>query len=69
VVIPRPGHSGRFFCSCGGTQFDTAGRVRKGISPENLVVPEARIEGRDIVILSPHRAVRDHMLRETLGWD
>lgn len=36
------GESGEFdgwFCPCHGSQFDTAGRIRKGPAPTNLVVP------------------------------
>lgn len=30
---------GGWFCSCHGSQYDTAGRVRKGPAPSNLEVP------------------------------
>lgn len=30
---------GGWFCSCHGSQYDTAGRVRKGPAPANLSVP------------------------------
>jgi ubiquinol-cytochrome c reductase iron-sulfur subunit len=36
------GESGEFdgwACPCHGSQFDTAGRIRKGPAPTNLVVP------------------------------
>ncbi len=36
------GESGEFdgwFCPCHGSQFDTAGRIRRGPAPTNLVVP------------------------------
>ncbi len=36
---PR-GDWGGWFCPCHGSQFDTAGRIRKGPAPINLVVPE-----------------------------
>ena len=29
-----------WFCPCHGSHYDTAGRVRKGPAPKNLVVPE-----------------------------
>ncbi len=35
---PR-GEWGGWFCPCHGSQFDTSGRIRKGPSPTNLVVP------------------------------
>ncbi|MER8697785.1 ubiquinol-cytochrome c reductase iron-sulfur subunit [Mesorhizobium sp. M1273] len=39
--IPH-GQEGDFdgwFCPCHGSQYDTAGRVRKGPAPENMAVP------------------------------
>jgi ubiquinol-cytochrome c reductase iron-sulfur subunit len=36
---PR-GEWGGWFCPCHGSQFDTAGRIRKGPAPINLIVPE-----------------------------
>ena len=35
---PR-GEFGGYFCPCHGSQFDTAGRIRKGPAPTNLEVP------------------------------
>lgn len=29
-----------YFCPCHGSHYDSAGRIRKGPAPENLVVPE-----------------------------
>jgi ubiquinol-cytochrome c reductase iron-sulfur subunit len=34
------GDFGGYFCPCHGSHYDTAGRVRKGPAPKNLVVPE-----------------------------
>ena len=31
--------TGGWFCPCHGSQYDTAGRIRKGPAPENLPVP------------------------------
>jgi ubiquinol-cytochrome c reductase iron-sulfur subunit len=33
------GDFGGWFCPCHGSHYDTAGRIRKGPAPENLVVP------------------------------
>jgi ubiquinol-cytochrome c reductase iron-sulfur subunit len=33
------GDYGGWFCPCHGSQYDTAGRVRKGPAPENLYIP------------------------------
>ncbi len=34
------GDFGGYFCPCHGSHYDTAGRIRKGPAPTNLVVPE-----------------------------
>lgn len=34
------GEFGGYFCPCHGSHYDTAGRVRKGPAPTNLLVPE-----------------------------
>ncbi|MDI9349612.1 MAG: ubiquinol-cytochrome c reductase iron-sulfur subunit [Candidatus Symbiobacter sp.] len=33
------GEYGGWFCPCHGSQYDTAGRIRKGPAPQNLVIP------------------------------
>ena len=33
------GPFGGWFCPCHGSQYDTAGRIRKGPAPENLPIP------------------------------
>ena len=34
------GEFGGYFCPCHGSHYDTAGRIRKGPAPRNLVVPD-----------------------------
>jgi len=34
------GDYGGWFCPCHGSQYDTAGRIRKGPAPKNLAVPD-----------------------------
>ena len=34
------GEFGGYFCPCHGSHYDTAGRIRKGPAPQNLVVPD-----------------------------
>lgn len=34
------GEFGGYFCPCHGSHYDTAGRIRKGPAPSNLLVPE-----------------------------
>ncbi|MGN6148033.1 MAG: ubiquinol-cytochrome c reductase iron-sulfur subunit, partial [Rhizomicrobium sp.] len=33
------GEFGGWLCHCHGSQYDTAGRIRKGPAPQNLAVP------------------------------
>jgi ubiquinol-cytochrome c reductase iron-sulfur subunit len=33
------GEFGGWFCACHGSQYDTAGRIRKGPAPANLPIP------------------------------
>lgn len=39
------GSFGGWLCHCHGSDFDTAGRIRKGPAPENMVVPPYRFTG------------------------
>ncbi|MBM3650877.1 MAG: ubiquinol-cytochrome c reductase iron-sulfur subunit [Alphaproteobacteria bacterium] len=39
AVVEGSNKTGGWFCPCHGSQFDTAGRIRKGPAPENLHVP------------------------------
>jgi ubiquinol-cytochrome c reductase iron-sulfur subunit len=41
---PR-GDYGGWFCPCHGSHYDTAGRIRKGPAPVNLVVPDYAFNG------------------------
>jgi ubiquinol-cytochrome c reductase iron-sulfur subunit len=41
---PR-GEYGGWFCPCHGSHYDTAGRIRKGPAPVNLVVPDYAFNG------------------------
>ena len=34
------GEYGGYFCPCHGSHYDTAGRIRKGPAPTNLLVPD-----------------------------
>jgi ubiquinol-cytochrome c reductase iron-sulfur subunit len=40
VPLGQQGEYGGWFCPCHGSQYDTAGRIRRGPAPENLPVPE-----------------------------
>jgi ubiquinol-cytochrome c reductase iron-sulfur subunit len=39
VPVAHKGAYNGWFCPCHGSEYDTAGRVRKGPAPENLPVP------------------------------
>jgi ubiquinol-cytochrome c reductase iron-sulfur subunit len=39
AVVQGNSKTGGWFCPCHGSQYDTAGRIRKGPAPENLAVP------------------------------
>ncbi|MFO1141400.1 MAG: ubiquinol-cytochrome c reductase iron-sulfur subunit [Amaricoccus sp.] len=41
VPIGEAGEYHGWFCPCHGSQYDTAGRIRKGPAPENLHIPVA----------------------------
>lgn len=39
VPVGTAGDFGGWFCPCHGSHYDTAGRIRKGPAPKNLLVP------------------------------
>lgn len=39
IPLPHQGEYDGWFCPCHGSQFDTAGRIRRGPAPKNLYVP------------------------------
>ncbi len=39
IPLGQAGDFGGWFCPCHGSHYDTAGRIRKGPAPENLLVP------------------------------
>jgi len=39
AVVEGSNKTGGWFCPCHGSQYDTAGRIRKGPAPQNLDVP------------------------------
>ena len=47
---PR-GQWGGWFCPCHGSQFDTSGRIRKGPSPTNLVVPPYKFTDETSILI------------------
>jgi ubiquinol-cytochrome c reductase iron-sulfur subunit len=45
------GEYGGYFCPCHGSHYDTAGRIRKGPAPQNLVVPEYAFSSDTVVTI------------------
>ncbi len=45
------GEFGGYFCPCHGSHYDTAGRIRKGPAPTNLVVPEYAFTSDTVVTI------------------
>ncbi len=43
------GEFGGYFCPCHGSVYDTAGRIRKGPAPKNLMVPEVAFQSDTLV--------------------
>lgn len=43
------GEYGGYFCPCHGSHYDSAGRIRKGPAPLNLVVPEYEFISETVV--------------------
>ncbi|MDX8514458.1 ubiquinol-cytochrome c reductase iron-sulfur subunit [Mesorhizobium captivum] len=39
IPLGQQGDFGGWLCPCHGSQYDTAGRIRKGPAPENMAVP------------------------------
>ena len=40
VPVKNSGDYNGWYCPCHGSHYDTAGRIRKGPAPKNLVIPE-----------------------------
>jgi len=49
VPIGESGEYDGWFCPCHGSQYDTAGRIRKGPAPENLHIPVYEFKSDTVV--------------------
>jgi ubiquinol-cytochrome c reductase iron-sulfur subunit len=52
--VPLGNNAGEYdgwFCPCHGSQYDTAGRIRKGPAPRNLEIPIAKFDGDTTIVL------------------
>jgi len=45
------GEFGGYFCPCHGSHYDTAGRIRKGPAPSNLLVPEYQFTSDTTIVI------------------
>jgi ubiquinol-cytochrome c reductase iron-sulfur subunit len=43
------GEFGGYFCPCHGSHYDTAGRIRKGPAPKNLMVPDYEFTSDSVI--------------------
>ncbi len=50
VPLGQQGNFGGWFCPCHGSHYDTAGRIRLGPAPENLLIPKITLTGTTLVI-------------------
>ncbi|WP_068315741.1 ubiquinol-cytochrome c reductase iron-sulfur subunit [Polycladidibacter hongkongensis] len=49
VPLGEEGDFGGWFCPCHGSHYDTAGRIRKGPAPENMLVPPFSFVKDDVI--------------------
>jgi ubiquinol-cytochrome c reductase iron-sulfur subunit len=45
------GEFGGYFCPCHGSHYDTAGRIRKGPAPTNLLVPDYEFTSDTTIVI------------------
>ncbi len=51
VPLGQQGAYGGWFCPCHGSQYDTAGRIRQGPAPENLLVPKFQFTSDKTILI------------------
>ncbi|SDR34157.1 ubiquinol-cytochrome c reductase iron-sulfur subunit [Pseudovibrio sp. Tun.PSC04-5.I4] len=51
VPLGEAGDFGGWFCPCHGSHYDTAGRIRRGPAPENMLVPPYKFAENDTVVI------------------
>lgn len=49
IPLGEAGDFGGWFCPCHGSHYDTAGRIRKGPAPENLMIPPFEFISDDVI--------------------
>ena len=51
IPIESKGDYGGYFCPCHGSHYDSAGRIRKGPAPENLIIPKYSFVDNNKIII------------------
>ncbi|GHB30359.1 ubiquinol-cytochrome c reductase iron-sulfur subunit [Pseudovibrio japonicus] len=51
VPLGEAGDFGGWFCPCHGSHYDTAGRIRRGPAPENMLVPPFQFSDDDTIVI------------------
>ena len=51
VPLGEAGDFGGWFCPCHGSHYDTAGRIRRGPAPENMLVPPAEFVDAGTILI------------------
>lgn len=49
IPVSQQGDFGGWFCPCHGSHYDTAGRIRKGPAPKNLLIPTFTFTGETTI--------------------
>lgn len=51
IPLGEAGDYGGWFCPCHGSHYDTAGRIRKGPAPENMLVPPYKFNENGTIVV------------------
>ena len=51
IPLGEAGDYGGWFCPCHGSHYDTAGRIRKGPAPENMLVPPYKFNENGTIVI------------------
>lgn len=51
IPLGEAGDYGGWFCPCHGSHYDTAGRIRKGPAPENMLVPPYKFKENGTIVV------------------
>ncbi|MTI19009.1 ubiquinol-cytochrome c reductase iron-sulfur subunit [Rhodobacteraceae bacterium RKSG542] len=51
VPLGEAGDFGGWFCPCHGSHYDTAGRIRSGPAPENMLIPPFKFTDDETILI------------------